>query len=152
MITAPRNDPEYSLMRLNGIMSRKRLKFNPYTVSDKRLLEIVESVGWGGPLDITQMVVLRFTRLRETADWRKFDGIYMTVGNSTEEVFLPTAALTKGVTANDNARLERSWIGKKPIRHAEDVEALVGKRVFVSRIIRGENIFGSGKAPTGCTA
>ncbi len=143
MYVPPRNDPEYSLERLNGILSRGRLRFNPYSVSDRRLIEIVESVGWGDRLDITQIVMLYFTRLRETRDWRKFDGIYFRVGNTRGEGFLSTATLMMGITANDTIRRERSWIGKKPIRNEDDVEALVGKTVFVSRVIWGRHIYGS---------
>ncbi len=140
MMVAPRDDAEYSLQRLRGILGRRRLAFNPYTVSDRRLLELVETVGWGNDLDITQMVILQFTRLRETADRRNFDGIHFRLGNDADEGFIPTSVFTGGVTANDSLRLERSWIGKKPIRHAEEVASLVGKRVFVSRVIRGVNI------------
>lgn len=68
----------------------------------------------------------------------------MKIGHN-EEVFIPKGALTYGITANDSRRRERSRIGHKEIRNDEDVVALVGKRVFVSRVIRGENIFGSGK-------
>ncbi len=139
----PRNDPEYSLERLNGILGSGRLRFNPYSVSDRRLLEIAALAPWGGQLDITQAVTLHFTRLRETKDWRKFDGIFFRVGNTKGEGFLSAATLANGVTANDTIRRERSWIGKKPIRNEDEVEALVGKIVFVSRVIWGRNIYGS---------
>ncbi len=146
MYYPPKNDPEYSLMRLNRIMGRRRLSFNPYTVSDRRLIEIAETAGWGNLFDITEIVILQFTRLRERSDYRKFDGIFMRVGRDEEEIFIPAGALSRGVTANDTIRRERSWIGKKPLKDNDDVAALVGKRVFVSRVIRGENQFGSGKS------
>ncbi len=146
MYVPPKNDPEYSRGRLAGILGRRRLTFNPYSVSDDRLLEIASSTGWGNELDIVQIAIMHFTRLRETGDSSLFDGIFMQLGDSPEEVFIPKNALTFGVTANDTIRLERSLIGKKPIRNDKDVEALAGKRVFVSRIIRGVNKFGTPKA------
>lgn len=142
MYVPPKNDAEYSLRRLNGILSRRRLTFNPYTVSDSRLLELIETVGWGNNLDIVQMVVLQFTRLRPTKDWRKFDGIHFRLGNQSGEGFIPRSTLAEGITANDTVSRQRSWIGKTPLYNSEDVEKLVGKTVFVSRVIRGVNIQG----------
>ncbi len=132
-------------MRLGRIMGRRRLSFNPYIVSDRRLLELVSQTGWGNEWDITQMTMVTFMRLRPVSDYRIFDGIFMRVGNEPEDVFIPKGSLTRGVTANDTIRSERSWRGKTPIRNDNDVERLVGKTYFVSRIIRGVNPFGSCK-------
>lgn len=145
MYVPPRNDPEYSRMRLDRIMGRRRLSFNPYTVSDERLLELVSQTGWGNEWDITQMTIVTFTRLRPLNDYRKFDGIFMLVANAPEEVFIPKGALTRSITANDTIWPERSWTGKTPIRNDKDVERLPGKQYFVSRIIRGVNPFGNSK-------
>lgn len=79
----PKNDVEYSMHRLDSILSRRRLIFNPYTVSDSRLMEIVRSMTWGDDYDITEMTVMKFTRLRPIKDYREFDGIFMTVGPSS---------------------------------------------------------------------
>ena len=145
MYVPPRNNLEYSRMRLDMIMGRRRLSFNPYTVTDSRLLDIVSKVGWGNQWDITQMTIITFTRLRTVNDYRRFDGIFMRVANNAEEVFIPKGALMRPITANDTIRPERSWVGKTPIRNDKDVERLLGKTYFVSRIIRGSNQFGSGK-------
>lgn len=146
MSRIPKNNLEYSRHRLNRIMSRRRLSFNPYTASDERLIEISRSSGWGNLWDITEIVTIRFTRLREVADYREFDGIYMTVAKAEDEIFIPLAALTIPITANDSLRQERTKVGNRPVRNAEDVKKLVGHSYFVSRIIRGVNIFGSGKS------
>ncbi|MDE6410608.1 MAG: hypothetical protein K2K81_10270 [Muribaculaceae bacterium] len=145
MYVPPKNDPEHSQKRLDAIMGRQRLKFNPYSVSDSRLLEIANNTGWGNELDITQIVTIHFTHLRETGDFRKFDGIFMCVGNEPEEIFISSETLKRGVTANDTVRIERSLVGNRPIRNDRDIECLEGKTFFVSRIIRGVNIFGSYK-------
>lgn len=144
MYLQPKNDIEYSRKRLDAIMSRKRLKFNPYTVSDEKLLEMVYSIGWGNLFDITEMVIVNFTRLRKVNDYRKFDGIYMTIGTTSEEIFISSGALKNPITAYDTIKPERSWIGKSPIRNINDIEKLVGKRYFVSRIVRGYDIRGNG--------
>lgn len=132
-------------MRLDKILGRRRLSFNPYTVSDRRLMEIAETTGWGSEWDLTQITIMHFTRLRLTGNYRVFDGIFMKVGREEEEVYIPASALAMGTTANDTNTRERTWLGKKPIRNNDDVERLVGKTVFVSRIIRGTNMFGNFK-------
>lgn len=101
-------------MRLDAILSRRRLIFNPYTVSDSRLIEIVRSLPWGGEYDITEMTVMKFTRLRPTKDYREFDGIFMKTGVSTYERF-----------------------------KASDLQYLLGKDVFVSHVIKGVDFFGN---------
>ena len=40
MYVPPRNDVGFSQARLDSIMRRRRLSFNPYTVSDSRLMKI----------------------------------------------------------------------------------------------------------------
>ena len=145
MYYPPKNNLEYSQQRLDGILSRRRLCFNPYTVSDERLLEIAQTTGWGGDLDITEIVTLHFTRMREVKDFRQYDGIYMTIGESREEIYVPLGALKNPITANDTIQPERTWVGKKPIRNVEDVISLVGKTYFVSRKVRGVNIRGENR-------
>lgn len=126
-------------------MSRKRLSFNPYTVSDERLMTIVENAGWGDEYDITQIVKLHFTRLREVCDIRRFDGIFIKIGVSDDEVFIPSGSLKYRVTAFDTLQGERTMYGTKPIRRDEDIQHLVGKSAFVSHTIRGHNISGQHK-------
>lgn len=138
----PKDDLAYSMARLDRIMGRRRLSLNPYTLSDRRLMELARSTGWGNAYDITQFVILTFTRLREAPDWRPFDGIYMRVGEAPEEVFLTAKALTSGVSANDSTRRERTVVDKRILRKAEDVAWLEGKTVFMSRTLRGLNLYG----------
>ena len=146
MYVPPKNDLEFSKKRLDAIMSRRRLSFNPYSVSDSQLMYIASNTGWGDALDITQIVTIHFTRLRKTSDWRNFDGIFMRPATVQEEIFIPSSTLINGVTANDTVSRERSWIGKRPIRNSKDIESLRGHSYVISRLIRGVNIFGSYKA------
>lgn len=146
MYIPPKNDLAYSMERLDGIMRRRRLKFNPYTVSDSRLLEIARSGEWGGELDIVDIVTVHFPRLHESNDYGIHDGIIMTVGKSPEEIFIPFSALQFPTTADDTIKQERSRVGKKPIRNVEDIERMVGKSYFVSHRIRGTNIRGTSRS------
>lgn len=142
MYLPPRNDLEYSQRALDAILSSRRLIFNPYTVSDSRLIGIVENSTWGGRYDITQAVVMTFTRLRRVAGPKEFDGIYFRLGLSPSESLIPASAIRYGVTANDTAQRVRHTCGSRVFRHDKDVEWLVGKRVFISRIIHGYDIPG----------
>lgn len=136
----PLNDLEHSRQQLDGILSSRRLIFNPYTVSDQRLLQIVEHAGWGGRYDLVEAVVMTFTRLRPVKGPREFDGIFVKVGLDDNEAFIHASTFIYGTTADDCRHRERSTIGKLKISNEKHVESLVGKRVFVSRIIHGRNL------------
>ena len=142
MYVPPRNDVSFSQARLDSIMQRRRLSFNPYTVSDSRLMEIVHSVGWGNDLDLVQMVVLRFTRLSPIDYSRRHGGIYMCIGNSDEEIYLPGSNIARSMSGIDSGRTEHFMLGKRVLRNDDDIEYLVGKKVFVSHAIRVNHISG----------
>lgn len=118
----PYNNLEYSKRRLEIILNRRRLLFNPYTVSDSRLLEIANTTDWGCQYDITEFVTFHFTRLEAVKDWRNFKGIYVKIGYSDSEVFINKGTLMDGVAATDTLRRERTLAGKKPIRSEKDIE------------------------------
>lgn len=145
MLKATLTDSDFSQERLDSIMSRRRLTFNPYTLSDKRLLDLVLSTGWGNEIDIVQTVILHFTRLRPVSNFRKFDGIYFRIGNSKQEYFMYVGALINSVTANDSLQGVRSTYGSRVLRNREDEERLVGCTAFVSHLIRGKDINGNEK-------
>lgn len=145
MYVPPRNDLAYSKERLEKLLSSRRLIFNPYKVSDEQLLEICQNADWGGENDLTDSVIVNFTKFRETGDARKFDGVYMTVGRDPEEVFIHASIFLYGVTANDSIRPERSYWNKKRICNHDDIKRLVGKRAFVSRRIQGVGINGNAR-------
>lgn len=140
VIMKTRDDPKRSNMLFNRIMSRKRLAFNPYSVCDHTLLNMVSSIGWGCSLDLTQMVVMTFLRLRKVKGIKRYDGVFVSVSDTHSETFIPIHVFSHGVTAADSLYKERSWIGKKCIRHPEDIEKLVGSKVFISRTIIGHDI------------
>lgn len=140
MIYPPLNNPEHSQKALDAILSSRILIFNPYRVSDSELLEIVENASWGGEYDLTQAVVMTFTRLRQVGSEGDFDGIYFRLGKNANEAFLPASWIYYGVTSNDTCRKTRHICGKRILRNEKDIRWLVGKRVFISHFIKGYNI------------
>lgn len=133
----PLNDLGKSMARLDAILKRRRLTFNPYSVSDARLMEIVDLGTWGNELDITQIIKIHFTRLRPVHDIRKSDGIFMHVGTSTDDVFIPNGRFLYGISAYDTHHSVYTTAGSRQIRHYEDIEWLVGKVFFISHMICG---------------
>lgn len=146
MYRPPRNDVAYSLKRLDSIMRRRRLSFNPYSLPDEELLEIVNTVGWGNEFDIVEMVVLHFTRLSPVDYSKGYRDIFIKVGNADEEIPLSCSLLTHGVTAIDSNRKARFMLGKKQLSSDADIGRLIGKSVFVSHIIRGTDFMGHEKS------
>lgn len=130
-----KNDLEYSKQRLETLLSRRRIRFNPYKVSDKQLLEYAWQGRWGEPDDLTEMVIITFTRLREINNGREFDGIYFRVGRSEEEFFMARYSFRHRQTAHDTMYGERFFYGKSMVRSDDDIRRLVGKTVFISRAI-----------------
>ncbi len=141
MIFPPRNDLEYSQKALNAILSRKRLIFNPYTISDSNLLKLVNNASWGDKYDITQAVILTFTRLNyKDRRQETIDRIYFRLGSNDKESFIPASWIIYGITSKENARKFRSSCGNRILRNENDLKWIVGKKFFVSYIIRGYSI------------
>ena len=142
MKVLPKNDLAYSMMRLERFLRSRRLIFNPYTVSDSRLIEIAEHAELGDWFDLTDFAILRFTHLLKVNDVRELVGVFFTVGKGQREVYLPARQIIYGITASDSCRQVRSTLGKRKLYNHEDIKKLVGKRVFLSRVIKGVNLNG----------
>lgn len=131
---------------LELMLAKPMLRFNPYRVSDEKLVEMAWQGYWGDEYDLTQMVVMTFTRIKETSSYPYYEGIYMRVGRSEDEVLIARGRLINRITARDTLQPVRNFYGKRPIIHDEDVFRLVGRTVFVSRVIQGREFRGCGRA------
>ena len=127
------------------ILAKPLLRLNPYRFSDDKLLEMAWQGYWGDEHDLTQMVVMTFTRIKETSSYPFYEGIYMRVGRSTDEILVARGRLINRITARDTLQPVRNFYGKRPIIHDEDVFRLVGRTVFVSRVIQGQEFRGCGR-------
>lgn len=108
MYYPPKNDVELSRQRLDILLGRRRLRFNPFRVSDRQLLEYASQGKWGDTSDLTQMVVMTFIRMREVDDCRRYDGLYVRIGNSEEEIFISRNRLLEPVTAHDSSNKQEA--------------------------------------------
>lgn len=129
--------------RLERFLSDKCLLFNPYTVSDERLLTGLMKMRWRGFFSLTQMVILHFLEIRtEGIGMDARENVVFRIGDSSEDIALSVSAFTYKRTAADSLQQVRSLINGHPITQAKQIHSLIGKSVFISRKITTINIHG----------
>lgn len=140
-------DAESYRERLGKILNDSLLRFNPYSVSDERLMAGLEKMRWRSASSLTQAVILTFVGIRtEGSGLSAKDWVIYHVGDSAEEVSESMMSLTGRYTACDSLRQVRHTIGGRPVREARQIKGLIGKRIFVSRNIITSKGTGFGKA------
>lgn len=140
-------DADSYRQRLQRLLSDRCLLFNPYDVPDSELMEVSHRQKWRGAFSLTQMVILRFTRIEHNdAKFRKKERIFYTVGDSGEEIGESMDSFTYPQTAADSLRPVRHTINGRKITQAIHMQRLIGKSVFVSRNIITCRNSGFGKA------
>ena len=132
------------MQRLERFLSDACLRFNPYTVSDRRLWEGLQKMRWRGEFSLTQMVILRFESIiSEGSGIWLHERIVCRVGDSPDVIIKEMADFTAKRTAADSLRPVRGTINGHPVIHAEQIRPLIGKSVFVSRNIATVTYSGS---------
>lgn len=121
--------------RLGRFLNDKLLLFNPYMVSDERLLEGVEKMRWRGAYSLTQMVIVNFLDVQRSNVCALDDKVIYSLGDSDKEISEYMSCFTCRRTAADSLTQVRSSINKQKITQPRQIYSLVGKRVFVSRNI-----------------
>lgn len=122
--------------RLHRFLSDRCLLFNPYTVSDRKLLDGVMTMRWRGVFSLTQMVVLRFVDvITEGPSVHPRERVVFRVGDSDEDIVSDMRSFTGDRTAADSLKPIRNTINGRPISRPDQIMPLVGKTVFVSRNI-----------------
>lgn len=122
--------------RLDRFLTDACLLFNPYTVSDRRLWEGLMKMRWRGEFSLTQMVILHFIELQtEGKGPTAVERLICRIGDSPDVFIKNMKAFTERRTAADTLQPIRSTIDGKPVRSADRMRPLVGKSVFVSRIV-----------------
>lgn len=141
-------DVESYRERLSRFLSDKLLRFNPYLISDERLLEGLEKMRWRGPFSLTQMVVLNILDVQNSGnDVHPKERVIYSLGDSNEEISEYISAFTGNWSSADALRQVRSTINDRPITQTRQIYPLIGKRVFVSRsIVTINQHLGYGKA------
>lgn len=140
-------DAESYKERLQRFLSDRCLLFNPYSVPDDQLMEAAGRMKWRGAFSLTQMAIIRFTRIEtDTNAGKIIERVFYTIGNSDEEICERMEAFTFRHTAADSLQQVRHTVNGQRITQPRQMERLVGKRLFVSRNIITVISFGYGKA------
>lgn len=102
--------------RLEHILGDALLRFNPYAVSDERLMAGLEKMSWRGAMSLTQAVILTFDGIRTEGSglWAK-EWVTYHVGDSDTEVLESMTSLTNCHTACDSLKQVRHTI-RRPSR------------------------------------
>lgn len=129
-------DADSYMQRLERFLSDACMRFNPYTVSNRRLWNGLQKMRWRGEFSLTQMVILRFKRIltEGSAIWLH-ERVVCRVGDSPDAIVKEMSDFTAKRTAADSLRPIRSTINGHPVIHAEQIHPLIGKSVFISRNI-----------------
>lgn len=101
--------------RLGRFLNDKLLLFNPYTVSDERLLAGVEKMRWRGTYSLTQMVLVNFLDVQRNNVNGLEDKVIYSLGDSDEEISEYMSCFTCRRTASDSLTQVRSNINKRKI-------------------------------------
>lgn len=128
-------DVESYVERLGRFLNDKLLLFNPYTVSDERLLAGVEKMRWRGAYSLTQMVIVNFLDIQRSNVSGLQDKVIYSLGDSDAEISEYMSCFTCRRTAADSLTQVRSIINNQKITQPRQIYSLVGKRVFISRNI-----------------
>lgn len=132
--------------RLDAILHDRLLRFNPYRVSDKELLDCAERGRWSPFPSITQMMVFHFHDIRSVRRTRcgeyDYDAIFFHIGNSCEEYHFSLMSLTRPMTNTITRKPEWTLVNGRHLV-ASNIRRLVGRSAFVSHGIKCERMGGS---------
>lgn len=140
------NDIGYSKMRLERILSSTKLNLNPYKLQNLDLIETLNNYIWGNSFEIVDCMIARFIEI-QNIDWiNPFKAIIYKIGDSEYEDFIPINRFIYGMKANDSGEdIYFSLNGHRFLSY-QQVESLIGKRVFISHYIWGTDIWGKSRA------
>lgn len=123
--------------RLEKILSDKVMRFNPYLVDDRTLLESA-SRGRVLPLpSLTQMVIFHFLDIRKVCKSFTYEAIFYRIGNSPETHHISISALTSSLTHYFTKRPAHSRFNTRNITNFSIVEKMQNRSFFVSNFILG---------------
>lgn len=121
--------------RLNAILSDKVLRFNPYSVDDRVLLDCAERGRWMPFPALTQMVVFHFNDIHKEDRKYSYEAISLHIGNDTASTHLPVNALIGKYTYTATLTQRHTTIDGRPLTNYKMVEKIQRKDYFVSHTL-----------------
>lgn len=137
---------EEARKRLDAILSDRLLRFNPYRVADRDLLDCAERGRWSLFPSVTQMIVFHFHDIRRVPQaaggkaWY-YEAIFFHIGDLCEEHYFSLQSITRPMTNIITRRPEWTLVNGRHIVPS-NIRKLVGKSVFVSHALNCERLQG----------
>lgn len=139
------NDLEYSRMRLEKILSSRKLNYNPYEVSNEELIQTFNSFTWGNSFEITDSVIMNFTEIRKLEWINSFEALVYTLGSWSDEHIISINRFFDDIKANDSHKNIYTILNGRPFSSIKEIKNLVGKKVLVTHCIGGNDTWGKSR-------
>lgn len=128
------NEPE-ARRRLRLMLGDKLLRFNPYSVDDRTLIDCAMRGRWLPFPSITQMVIVHFGEITYRVQGVTPDYISVSIGNDPARIMLPVKNLIIPSTYLATFQPVRTRLNDHNITSFDMVESMQGKSYFVSHMI-----------------
>lgn len=129
--------------RLDMILGDRIMRFNPYLVDDRRLVECALRGRWSPWPSLTQMVVIHFGELEYKITGVAGKTIAFRIGDDPEVNQMPVWRLLNQVTYLASLQTIRSQVNDRNITNIKMLENLQGKSYFVSHVLQSRSAGGS---------
>ena len=139
----PFNEEEYSRRRLQLILNNERIRLDPYELSDSELWEYVRTLDLERQTRLVQGVVIDFDRIRLYRNPCNHEALAYRVGIGRNVFAIPLVTFFLPITAEDSARKVPTLLDGRKFHSRRRVDALQGKRVFLSHCLTGHNSYDS---------
>lgn len=134
---------EEARRRLDMILGDRIMRFNPYLVDDRRLVDCAQRGRWSPWPSLTQMVIIHFGELEYKIAGVAAKTIAFRIGDDTEENQMPVWRLASQVTYLASLQTIRSQVNDRNITNIKMVENLQGKSYFISHVLQSRSAGGS---------
>lgn len=134
---------EEARRRLDLILGDRIMRFNPYLVDDRMLVDCALRGRWSPWPSLTQMVVIHFGELEYKITGVAGKTISFRIGNDPEVNQMPVWQLLNQVTYFASLQTIRSQVNNRNITDIKMVENLQGKSYFVSHVLQSRTAGGS---------
>lgn len=122
--------------RLNRFLSDPYLRFNPYRLDDEALVAAAMRQKWGDEFSLTKMLVIEFLEVAEIPGGGvPREIVRYRIGNYSDVIEERMAEFTCRSPARDSMRQIRHTINGRSVTQSDQIHALAGKKVFVSRAV-----------------
>lgn len=121
--------------RLGLMLGDKLLRFNPYSVDDRTLMDCALRARWLRFPSLTQMVIVHFGEIIYRPSGVAADYVNVSTGNDSAAIRLPVKNLISPSTYLATFQPIRALLNDRNITSLDMVESMQGKSYFVSHML-----------------